>query len=1061
MRGVVGNTLNNPNRPDVDDDTQKPAGADSRVFDALVARRHVFQLDAVVPDVSIPPAGGVRRVDAGAGRPRRPVAVSVDIRDRIVRRGAGAGRSHAAQLGFRHWGGCLLGSDAGLSPVWKPVGLAARFPGVEQRERPALLHLQDIDVHQCRSGNRGRGARLPKKYGNPMMYADECYLNPERDFLLRHARFNKTIVKADGVFVYDEKGNKYLDFLAQYGAVPFGHNPSDIWDALRNQGDVPSMVQPFYSRGARDLAKALVLLEPDFNFSYAVFTNSGAESVEAALKMARAATGRKKVVSLNLGFHGKTSGALTITGNPLYSEPFLINTEDSIKVEPEDFEALDRVFADDEIAAFVLETVMGEGGMRPLSVEYVQRVHDLCKTHKAMMIVDEVQTGMGRLGEFFSIKKFPGVKPDILCLAKALGGGLVPIGAVLCTKAAWSEEFGMFHSSTFANNHVACTAALASIERLRKDDGALMRHVNEVSAYLGEQLDALTQKYADIFCDHQGTGLMHSLRLHPFDGEESYFLAHASVQGYIVPLICGYLVNVCKIIVAPLFNRQDLLRIEPSLTVEKCHIDRLIAALDQCAHLIRHKNFSSLFSYLIDRHPDEVSYSEKHASNFTVVKEESDADATEKKLGSFAFLIHPTSIDDLVNIMPRSIIDLEEPHKSEFQAWMQSWFAKRYDPAPVFHAKKIRSKLGGYVEGWLIACPLPPERMMRLSKPHRQRLLSCYIDCAKSLGVDIVGLGAFTSIISRGGVDVADAGIPITTGNSFTALAGAESLHKALNATGQSDAGTRIAVIGAAGSVGRLSALHLAEHYSQLILVGNSDNPKALDVLKDIAGEIYARAVVQMQGKNMSGLAHYLLHHLADPFSVINACNRILLDGRPDEDRNFSEIKAIVESNLPGPAPVEISVDIQSVLGKAQGVLSATSQGKSFIEPAWLRKNSVVCDAARPPDLKSSVHRSRPDVLVFEGGVVKLNEAYQFGRSNILGFQPGFNLACLSETMMLAMNGADRSYSLGARPSYDQARWIYESALSHGFSDCIATTQGELSVAEAIDGLSNLSNRAL
>jgi len=888
---------------------------------------------------------------------------------------------------------------------------------------------------------------------------DECYLNPERDFLLRHVHFNKTMVKAEGVHIYDEEGNKYLDFLAQYGAVPFGHSPSDIWKALEKNEHVPAMVQPFYTRSAQDLAKTLVSLEPEFNFSYAVLTNSGTESVEAALKMARAATGRKKIISLNLGFHGKTSGALAITGNPLYSEPFLISTEDSIKIEPEDFVQLEQVFEDDQIAGFILETVLGEGGMQPLSVEYVQRVHHLCKAHKVMMIVDEIQTGMGRLGEFFSIKKFPGVKPDILCLAKALGGGLIPIGAVLCTKNAWSEEFGLFHSSTFANNHVACTVALAVIEKLRKDNCALMRHVDDVSTYLGTQLEMLKEKYADIFSDHQGVGLMHSLRLHPFDGEESYFLAHASVQGYIVPLICGYLVNVSKIIVAPLFNRQDLLRIEPSLIIEKAHVDQLIEALDQCAHLIRHKHFSSLFSYLINRRPDEVHYSEMHGSHFAVVTEEASTDAAEEKLGSFAFLIHPTSVDDLVNIMPRAIIDLEEPHKSEFQAWMQSWFARRYDPAPVFHAKKIRSKLGGYVEGWLIACPLPPERMMRLSKQHRQKLLSQYVDCAKSLGADIVGLGAFTSIISRGGIDVADAGIPITTGNSFTALAGAESLHKALIATGQSNPNTHVAVIGAAGSVGRLSALHLAEHYSRLTLIGNSSNPKAIDILNEIAGEIYARAIVQMQGKKMTGLAHYLRQYLIDPFSVISRCNQILQSERQaDEEPNFSLIKSIIEENLPDAAPIDISVDIQSVVSKAHGVLSATSQGKSFIEPAWLKKNSVVCDAARPPDLKSSVHQSRPDVLVFEGGVVKFNEDYRFGRANILGFKPGFNLACLSETMMLAMNGVKQSYSIGTRPSYEQAQWIYETALAHGFSDCIATTQGELTVTTVADNLSNFAS---
>jgi predicted amino acid dehydrogenase len=137
-------------------------------------------------------------------------------------------------------------------------------------------------------------------------------------------------------------------------------------------------------------------------------------------------------------------------------------------------------------------------------------------------------------------------------------------------------------------------------------------------------------------------------------------------------------------------------------------------------------------------------------------------------------------------------------------------------------------------------------------------------------------------------------------------------------------------------------------------------------------------------------------------------------------------------------------VNIEEVIRTAHGVLSATSQGKGFIEPAWLKEMAVVCDAARPPDLKSSVRKDRPDVLVFEGGVVKFVEPYLFGRANILGFDQTLNLACLSETVTLAMSGVKQSYSLGNRISYEQAQRVYRLALSHGFADCIATTESEL-----------------
>ncbi|MEH6435614.1 aminotransferase class III-fold pyridoxal phosphate-dependent enzyme [Massilia sp. DD77] len=881
------------------------------------------------------------------------------------------------------------------------------------------------------------------------------HLNPDRDFLLRHIQFDKTMVRGDGVYLFDEDGTQYLDFLAQYGAVPFGHNPTQSWDALCAGRGEPSMVQPFYTRAAKELARELTQLEPEYNFAHAVFTNSGAEAVEAALKMARSVTLREKIVSLHLGFHGKTAGALAVTGNPVYSEPFLVSTAQSVKVEPEDFEQLEAAFAEHEIAGFILETVLGEGGMQPLSDAYIQRVAALCKQHGAMLIVDEIQTGLGRLGEYFSIKRVPGVRPDIVCLSKALSGGLVPIGATLCTKSAWSEAFGYYHSSTFANNQVGCRVALSTLEQLRQNDGALLRHVDDMAAVLDAGLDALVEKYPDVFSQHQGKGLMHSLRIKPFTGHESYFLAHASVQGYIVPLICGYLVNVSKIVVAPLFNRPDLLRIEPPLIIEREHIERLLASLDECAHLIRCKQFSSLLSYLVGRQPEELSYSGKASADIALVPNGAIEGKMPERLGSFAFLIHPTSSEDLLNIMPRSIIDLDEPHKKEFEDWMASWFSRRYEPAPVFHAPRIESKLGGYVEGWLIACPLPPERMMRLPKAHRMRLLEQYVEAAKSVGADIVGLGAFTSIISRGGMDIADAGIPITTGNSFTAIASAESLHKALVATGQSRFDARVAVIGASGSVGRLAAIHLSTYYASLILVGNSANAQAIDQLGEIAGEIYAQALMQMQRGSTIGLAQYLRTHLEEPLTVIARVNQIVLrDGAPD----YRAVRRIVEENLPSPAPIEVSVDIEQVIRNANGVLSATSVGRSFIEPAWLRDAAVVCDAARPPDLKANVREERPDVLVFEGGVVRFVEPYKFGRANILGFDATLNLACLSETVALSMSGAKQSYSLGNRIPYDQSLRIYKLALSHGFSDCIATTEGELDLQAAGFAEKNIAN---
>ena len=174
---------------------------------------------------------------------------------------------------------------------------------------------------------------------------------------------------------------------------------------------------------------------------------------------------------------------------------------------------------------------------------------------------------------------------------------------------------------------------------------------------------------------------------------------------------------------------------------------------------------------------------------------------------------------------------------------------------------------------------------------------------------------------------------------------------------------------------------------------------------------------------------------------------------------DYLRVKRIAEENLSGPSPLRVSVAPAESLRECHGVVSATSHGRAFIRPAWLRPGAVVADAARPADLQDSVRRERPDVLAYEGGLVQLPEPYAFGRANVLGFHPSINLGCLSETIVLAMSGADRSYSVGDRIPHDEAFRINKLAQIHGFTPCIATKRGELDL-ERNEGISVLEERA-
>ncbi len=423
-------------------------------------------------------------------------------------------------------------------------------------------------------------------------------LNPDRRFLLAHIGFDKPIVRAQGHYLYDADGNRYLDCLAQYGALPFGHNPAFLWAALdrARAAAEPSMVQPLIAPAAEALAGKLVELAP-CEAGYVTFSNSGAEAVESAIKLARAKTRRPLILATDQGFHGKTLGALSATGSAQYRDPFLLDTTRFAHIAYGDLAALERRLDGGDVAGFIVEPIQGEAGMITPPDGYLKEAGALCRRAKTLFILDEIQTGLGRTGHLFAAER-EALDPDILLLAKALGGGLVSLGAAICHARAWSADFGLYHSSTFANNHLSCTVGLATLERLTQDGRELIGHVRRVGHDLGEALARLVRAYPGVYRAASGRGLMQSLTLMPWDGEQSYFLSHASSTGMAAPLVCGYLLHEHGILIAPTFNHRNVLRLEPPLTIGRAHIDRLLAALEETAQRLAAGEHGALLRYL-------------------------------------------------------------------------------------------------------------------------------------------------------------------------------------------------------------------------------------------------------------------------------------------------------------------------------------------------------------------------------------------------------------------------------------------------------------------------------
>jgi predicted amino acid dehydrogenase len=402
----------------------------------------------------------------------------------------------------------------------------------------------------------------------------------------------------------------------------------------------------------------------------------------------------------------------------------------------------------------------------------------------------------------------------------------------------------------------------------------------------------------------------------------------------------------------------------------------------------------------------------------------------ERCLGRFGFLIHPTTADDLYASGPVSLSEMSARQRGNWERWIASWSERHYEPGVAYHLPKICSQAGGYAEGWLIAIPLTPNQMMHL-KPHdRRELMGRCIEIAKELDVDMLGLGAFTSIVTRNGVDIAGCGVNITTGNSLTAMAAAESLKLAARQRGRELAHAQVGIVGAAGSVGRLACKALAMDCGRLTLFGNPANPSSMQKLKAVAGEIYVDAVRELVHGRTSGVAAALLpvlRDLSDPYRAA------LAEEGAQRFSRFYDVVVEAAQSRDVQCPIHMSVDPGRDLPKMQFLISATSHGSAFIDVGLLAPSAVVCDAARPADVLVDVRESRPDVFVYEGGLVALPEKISFGRRNVIGCEPGINLACLSETMVLAMSGVRRDYSIGTEPSFVEAREVLRLAEHHGF----------------------------
>ena len=465
-----------------------------------------------------------------------------------------------------------------------PVSDGALMQFRQCRRRIVSPHRPSNTAARSTAAEAGHAAERFRRYINPVVAA-----------VMEQSDLLRTFVRGSGCQLWDSEGREYLDFVAGFGSVNLGHNHPHVMAELTKtiQREAVGFTPGAINVAASQLAERLLMVAPP-GLDMVQFVNSGSEAVEAALKLARAATGRTSLLACDRGYHGKTLGALSVSGHRPYREPFEPLLPGCQRVPFGDLESLARHLADHSPAAFVIEPVAAEGGIHPLPPGYLSQAQQLCREAGTLLIVDEIQTGLGRTGRMFAVDH-DDVTPDVLCLAKSLGGGHVPIGAVLVRREFWNQAYGtletcLLHTSTFAGGSLACAAGLATLDVM--DDPEFLANAEQRGFELCEGLHKLAERYS-VIREVRGKGLLLGVEFQPLPASiRNHWLECSGMLAMAIPHLReridalpafyvmqsllrhhGIYTQLCR-------SQPHVLRIEPPLNIDSAQVQQFLTALE-------------------------------------------------------------------------------------------------------------------------------------------------------------------------------------------------------------------------------------------------------------------------------------------------------------------------------------------------------------------------------------------------------------------------------------------------------------------------------------------------
>jgi acetylornithine/succinyldiaminopimelate/putrescine aminotransferase/predicted amino acid dehydrogenase len=903
---------------------------------------------------------------------------------------------------------------------------------------------------------------IPRGASRDDRYHDYC--KPKLAELLQSLGLDERYEQAAGCTLSTADGRSVVDFIGGFGAAIAGHNHPELVKSLTAalSSNIPIQAQASIRTACGRLAARLSDLTPGDDEYFVCFTNSGTESVEAALKHAYkvhfdkvnleyerisrilndfyyaadevagiVVPGGKTlidfrddlddynlaqfehfqdhpaVIAFKGAFHGKSTSALKVTFNKSYREGFEgLSSIDTIFIDPTEVMRIPAIAREKKcvfyypilngsevqlrsaeittVVAVILEPILGEGGIVPLPDNTLQYLADTHRAGAIPYIVDEIQTGCGRTGTFFAYEQTPlsAISPEYVLLSKALGGGLVKIGATLIRQDIYDHDFGILHTSTFGEDDLSAVVASRFLDLLFENDSQMLRDVRVQGARLKERLQQLQEQFPSIIREVRGRGLMLAVEFTDLANRSPFFRLSGK-QGVLSLLVASYLLHHHGIrLLAPLTTmlkgnpgkkRSSVIRIQPPALITDADIDRLVGGLREALGVIDRNDEYGFIGHLLGY---DVAVAERAAA-----RRYESAWPMREQLRRFdsrtGFIIHPTSLDTLKTYFFPSFSD-HEVDDERLRTWWNG-IARFLEPV---HVKSDYVSSNDFViENNLVLVPYLPEYLMRpkaayLAKEIRDKVQDAVV-VAKELGDDnipltMVGLGAFTSIVTNNCTTINDYEMAVTSGNAFTAGLTILGIKEAVRARHKEWSQVSVAVVGANGSIGQATARVLAAQVGRVVLVGSSrdDSVARLELTRRLCAE----------------------------------------DGRG--------------------ALIEVAAGYDRLADVDVVVVATNSTDAALIHPSMVRPDAIVCCSSVP----SNLHRDFADAsntLTFAGGLARLPEDSEI---RFVGLpRNGMTFGCLAETLLLGFEGYNHSFAKGVlHPSRVEATMAWAEA--YGFS---------------------------